>query len=50
VGFPKTILASIISSGFDPTDYSVFRLLFGMTFTVIIALQAVAAGGRGSSA
>jgi hypothetical protein len=46
VGIPKTSLASIISSGgFDPTDYSVFRALFGMIFTVIIALQAVAAGG-----
>jgi uncharacterized membrane protein (DUF373 family) len=33
-------LASIISSGgFDPTDYSVFQALFGMIFTVIIALE-----------
>ena len=38
VGFPKTILASIISSGgFDPTDYSLFQALFRMT--VIIALE-----------
>jgi uncharacterized membrane protein (DUF373 family) len=34
------ILASIVSSGgFDPTDYSVFQALFGMIFTVIIALE-----------
>jgi uncharacterized membrane protein (DUF373 family) len=30
---------SIISSGFDPTDYEVFQALFGMIFTVIIALE-----------
>ncbi|HEY3658476.1 MAG TPA: phosphate-starvation-inducible PsiE family protein [Steroidobacteraceae bacterium] len=34
------IFASIVfSSGFDPTDYSVFQSLFGMIFTVIIALE-----------
>jgi uncharacterized membrane protein (DUF373 family) len=34
------ILFSIISSGgFDPTDYPVFQALFGMIFTVIIALE-----------
>jgi len=33
------ILASITSSGFDPTDYGVFQALFGMIFTVIIALE-----------
>src|SRR4029079_1553820 len=33
------ILASITSSGFDPTDYGVFPALFGMIFTVIIALE-----------
>jgi uncharacterized membrane protein (DUF373 family) len=34
------ILLSIVSSGgFDPTDYSVFQALFGMIFTVIIALE-----------
>jgi uncharacterized membrane protein (DUF373 family) len=33
------ILVSIISSGFDPTDYAVFQALFGMIFTVIIALE-----------
>jgi uncharacterized membrane protein (DUF373 family) len=34
------LAASIISSnGFDPTDYSVFQALFGMIFTIIIALE-----------
>jgi uncharacterized membrane protein (DUF373 family) len=33
------IFASIFASGFDPTDYSVFQALFGMIFTVIIALE-----------
>jgi uncharacterized membrane protein (DUF373 family) len=33
------ILISITSSGFDPTDYAVFQALFGMIFTVIIALE-----------
>jgi len=33
------ILISITSSGFDPTDYGVFQALFGMIFTVIIALE-----------
>ena len=33
------ILVSITSSGFDPTDYGVFQALFGMIFTVIIALE-----------
>jgi uncharacterized membrane protein (DUF373 family) len=33
------ILMAIISSGFDPTDYAVFQALFGMIFTVIIALE-----------
>lgn len=30
---------SIVSSGLDPTDYAVFQALFGMIFTVIIALE-----------
>jgi uncharacterized membrane protein (DUF373 family) len=30
---------SIVSSGLDPTDYTVFQALFGMIFTVIIALE-----------
>src|SRR5512132_2123515 len=34
------ILLSILSvGGFDPTDYGVFQALFGMIFTVIIALE-----------
>lgn len=34
------VLGSIVSAGsFDPTDYVVFQALFGMIFTVIIALE-----------
>ena len=34
------VLFSIMSSGgLDPTDYGVFQALFGMIFTVIIALE-----------
>jgi uncharacterized membrane protein (DUF373 family) len=33
------ILASIWASNFDPTDYAVFQAVFGMIFTVIIALE-----------
>lgn len=33
------VLASILTSGFDPTDYDVFQAVFGMIFTVIIALE-----------
>jgi uncharacterized membrane protein (DUF373 family) len=33
------VVASILSGGFDPTDYSIFQSLFGMIFTVIIALE-----------
>jgi uncharacterized membrane protein (DUF373 family) len=34
------VLAGIIASqGFDPTDNTVFQALFGMIFTVIIALE-----------
>jgi uncharacterized membrane protein (DUF373 family) len=33
------VLDSIIYANFDPTDYSVFQALFGMIFTVIIALE-----------
>jgi uncharacterized membrane protein (DUF373 family) len=29
----------VLSRGFDPADYSVFQALFGMIFTVIIALE-----------
>ena len=33
------ILLAVFTSGFDPTDYAVFQALFGMIFTVIIALE-----------
>ena len=33
------VAVSILESSFDPTDYSVFQALFGMIFTVIIALE-----------
>lgn len=33
------ILLNILSSTFDPTDYAVFQAVFGMIFTVIIALE-----------
>ena len=34
------ILGSIVASrGVDPSDYAVFQALFGMIFTVIIALE-----------
>jgi uncharacterized membrane protein (DUF373 family) len=33
------ILQSILASTFDPTDYGVFQAVFGMIFTVIIALE-----------
>ena len=35
----KVLLSIISSGGFDPTDYAVFQALFGMIFTVIIALE-----------
>lgn len=34
------VLGSVVASGgFDPTDFSVFQAIFGMIFTVIIALE-----------
>ena len=33
------VFASIVAGAFDPTDYTVFQALFGMIFTVIIALE-----------
>ena len=33
------ILISLLASTLDPTDYAVFQALFGMIFTVIIALE-----------
>jgi uncharacterized membrane protein (DUF373 family) len=35
----KVVASIVFSGGFDPTDYSVFQSLFGMIFTVIIALE-----------
>jgi uncharacterized membrane protein (DUF373 family) len=35
----KVILAIIVSGSFDPTDYTVFQAVFGMIFTVLIALE-----------
>jgi uncharacterized membrane protein (DUF373 family) len=35
----KILLSIFSAGGFDPTDYSVFQALFGMIFTVIIALE-----------
>ena len=52
------ILLSIWATNFDPTDYGVFQTVFGMIFTVIIALefkryctrvQALPAGGGGAA-
>jgi uncharacterized membrane protein (DUF373 family) len=33
------VIASVADAQFDPTDYAVFQGLFGMIFTVIIALE-----------
>jgi uncharacterized membrane protein (DUF373 family) len=35
----KVVVSIMLSGGFDPTDYSVFQSLFGMIFTVLIALE-----------
>jgi uncharacterized membrane protein (DUF373 family) len=35
----KIVLSIILSQSYDPTDYGVFQALFGMIFTVIIALE-----------
>jgi uncharacterized membrane protein (DUF373 family) len=35
----KILLTILISGSFDPTDYTVFQTIFGMIFTVIIALE-----------
>jgi uncharacterized membrane protein (DUF373 family) len=35
----KVVASIVLSSGFDPTDYSAFQALFGTIFTVIIALE-----------
>lgn len=35
----KILSGLILAGGFDPSDYSVFQAVFGMIFTVIIALE-----------
>lgn len=35
----KVVTAILLSGGLDPTEYSVFQTLFGMIFTIIIALE-----------
>jgi uncharacterized membrane protein (DUF373 family) len=35
----KVVGALILSGSFDPTDHTVFQAVFGMIFTVIIALE-----------
>jgi uncharacterized membrane protein (DUF373 family) len=35
----KIVLGLVLSSNFDPTDHAVFQGVFGMIFTVIIALE-----------
>jgi uncharacterized membrane protein (DUF373 family) len=35
----KVMLSIFSTGGLDPTDYAVFQALFGMIFTVIIALE-----------
>jgi len=35
----KIIFGSIFTNGFDPSDYASFQAIFGMIFTVIIALE-----------
>ena len=49
----KLILTIVLSGVFDPTDYAVFQALFGMIFTVLIALEfqrsLLVVGGRQQS-
>jgi uncharacterized membrane protein (DUF373 family) len=33
------VLTAVVTNTFDPTDYAVFQAVFGMIFTVIIALE-----------
>ena len=35
----KILFGSVFSGNFDPSDYSAFQAVFGMIFTVIIALE-----------
>ena len=49
----RVLFGLVIFGSLDPTDYSMFQVIFGMIFTVIIALEfekslVVIAGRRGS--
>jgi uncharacterized membrane protein (DUF373 family) len=35
----KVLFGLVLAGGFDPSDYSAFQAVFGMVFTVIIALE-----------
>src|SRR6478735_5321289 len=35
----KVVVGLVVAGGFDPSDYSIFQAVFGMIFTVIIALE-----------
>jgi uncharacterized membrane protein (DUF373 family) len=35
----KVLFSIVLGGGFDPTDYTVFQAVFGMIFTVLIALE-----------
>lgn len=35
----KIVVSLLLSDGFDPTEHAVFQAVFGMIFTVIIALE-----------
>jgi uncharacterized membrane protein (DUF373 family) len=35
----KVVFGLILAGSFDPTDYTIFQTVFGMIFTVIIALE-----------
>ena len=35
----KILFGPLLSGGLDPSDYAVFQVVFGMIFTVIIALE-----------
>jgi uncharacterized membrane protein (DUF373 family) len=35
----KILFSLVLTGGFDPTDHAVFQAVFGMIFTVIIALE-----------
>jgi len=35
----KVLFGLVLTGSFDPTDYTIFQAVFGMIFTVIIALE-----------